>query len=421
MDDIQHLLDATKIVADLGIKLLRKSQMAFDFHHAAYDRTDPRTGKLEHIEAHGQQHHVVPQPSPVIEQPQEGTVNAIKTKKELIAALQEADGQTLYSGINATGSSRERFYIKRDGQMQIVHRSAVDAARDKLKLVRDYPSGSQWKLKKPQKQVPEPPIDTNLREQLEAYKATLAAQYVEQATATFARFKATYGPDLRGKGPDGYTLNNGKYGKVWDKYRGMTQRDANNEVHLLDYAVKDAGERYAEATVEAWHDKIIGKVKDLQNTTVHRLNGYIFIITGERDGKKITIEQNMIINRSTNGLLFNQFPSRIYVDGKFHSEAAYKKVTGDDAVERAAKEKTDAEKRAKNMLPSRLFAKYDKVQIKLVRKDGSKYEIEGTVTTERNDKTVVRAGSNRFNMKDYAIETGKLARWNGKVPEEPQN
>jgi hypothetical protein len=33
----------------------------------------------------------------------------------------------------------------------------------------------------------------------------------------------------------------------------------------------------------------------------------------------------MIMNVSSRGTLFNQFPARIYVDGKFTSEAKFKK------------------------------------------------------------------------------------------------
>ena len=253
---------------------------------------------------------------------------------------------------------------------------------------------------------------TDLKEQLEAYKDKLQAQYIDSVTSTLGWLQRMYGLNLRGKN-ENVSLRNSKHYKVLENIGGSTYMDTDGNYHIDQAAAADNGREYANATIEAWHDKIMHKVKDLQNSTVHHLDGNRFIISGERDGKKISIEQDMIINRSTNGTVFNQFPARIYVDGKFHSEAAYKKLTGDDTIEKQAKAVKDADKRAKYMLPSGIFAKGDKVKLKLKRGE-ERYETEGTVLTERNGKTVVRYGANRFNMRDMGIETEKLARWNDK-------
>lgn len=261
-------------------------------------------------------------------------------------------------------------------------------------------------------QPQEAAVMTNLKEQLEAYKDKLQAQYIDSVTSTLGWLQRLYGQNLREKN-ENTSLRNSKHYKVLENIGGSTYMDTDGNYHIDQAAAADKGREYADATIAAWHDKITGKIKDLQNSTVHQLDGNRFIITGERDGKKITIDQDMIINRSANGTMFNQFPARIYVDGKFHSEAAYKKLTGDDAIEKQAKAVKDAEKRAKNMLPSGIFAKGDKVKLKLKRGE-ERYETEGTVLTERNGKTVVRYGANRFNMRDMGIETEKLARWNDK-------
>lgn len=253
---------------------------------------------------------------------------------------------------------------------------------------------------------------TNLKGQLEAYKDKLQAQYIESVTNTLGWLQRLYGQNLREKNQN-TSLRNSTHYKVLENIGGATHMDTDGNYHIDQTAAADKGREYADATIDAWHDKIMYKVKDLQNSTIHHIDGNRFMISGERDGKQIRIEQDMIINRSANGLLFNQFPARIYVDGKFHSEAAYKKLTGDDAIEKQAKAAKDAEKRAKYMLPSGIFAKGDKVKLKLKRGE-ERYETEGTVLTERNGKTVVRYGANRFNMRDIGIETEKLARWNDK-------
>lgn len=331
LEHVKAMQDIERYARELTDESIRKSQMAFDFsrpsppsepHHAAYDRIDPRTGRLEHIAAKGpQQRHIVPASSPTQE---------------------------------------------------------------------------------------ETPM--NLKEQLEAYKPTLEEAYRQTVTSRLNHLKSQYGNDLRGKS-DGNSLTNSKAYSAWERIRPLTNRAADGTVVLDPVAVTAGAEAYAAGTIEAWHGKITEKVQQLDNATVHHLDGNNFGITGYRDGQHVSIHQHMIINRSSQGTPFNQWPARIYVDGKATSEAEYKKLTGGDKAEQQAAEA----KRQANMLPNGIFAKGDEVKIKRVRKsDGSKFEIYGKVTGQRDDKTIVRAGHNRFDMKDYIIETEKLERWNDK-------
>lgn len=82
----------------------------------------------------------------------------------------------------------------------------------------------------------------------------------------------------------------------------------------------------ADDVVAVWANKVQAKMGELDDATVHYVSGTAFRITGTRGGRKVTIEQHMIINVSRLGRLFNQWPSRIYVDGQFTSEAKYKKM-----------------------------------------------------------------------------------------------
>jgi hypothetical protein len=72
--------------------------------------------------------------------------------------------------------------------------------------------------------------------------------------------------------------------------------------------------------------KVNVKAGELTDSKVLRVSGANFRITGMKGDKKVMIEQNQIINVSVKGKLFNQFPARIYVDGKFYSAAAFKKI-----------------------------------------------------------------------------------------------
>jgi hypothetical protein len=97
-----------------------------------------------------------------------------------------------------------------------------------------------------------------------------------------------------------------------------------DECAIDEMKLNKAANDYAEAAVAEWLSKIEGKLGNLENTTVQSFGGCRYTIFGTRAGKKVTIEQDVIVKSSTKGLLFNQFPARIYVDGKFTSETKYK-------------------------------------------------------------------------------------------------
>lgn len=92
-----------------------------------------------------------------------------------------------------------------------------------------------------------------------------------------------------------------------------------NEEALARFADKQAG-----LVIEAWQAKIQEKLGELEDGQVQDVTNHQYRITGKRDGAEVRIEQSMIINVSGKGKLFNQFPARIYVDGKFMSAAKYK-------------------------------------------------------------------------------------------------
>jgi hypothetical protein len=76
--------------------------------------------------------------------------------------------------------------------------------------------------------------------------------------------------------------------------------------------------------------EIVGKLTikcgELTNVSVSLHNGGSgFRIEGQHNGHFVDIYQEQIVNVSIKGKLFNQYPSRIYVDGKFTPAADYSK------------------------------------------------------------------------------------------------
>jgi hypothetical protein len=161
---------------------------------------------------------------------------------------------------------------------------------------------------------------------LTGQKPALVAAFTARINHAFSQMQEKFGPTMGG------IYNSNQY-KFWSE----TVRpccDVNKVAGdvsgfksfytLNESAIAKRAEVYATATVEAWEAKIIGKMQELQNAECRYLSGVSFRITGTRGDKKVSIEQDMILNVSSKGTLFNQFPARIYVEGKFTSEAKYK-------------------------------------------------------------------------------------------------
>ena len=95
---------------------------------------------------------------------------------------------------------------------------------------------------------------------------------------------------------------------------------------LIDEALLTArAAEYAEATALQWLAKITAKLGPVQNASVQWLGaGNLITIHAFREGKLVEFNQEQILKASPRGKLHNQFPSRLYVDGKFVSEAVYR-------------------------------------------------------------------------------------------------
>jgi hypothetical protein len=164
-------------------------------------------------------------------------------------------------------------------------------------------------------------MNTELSAAFEAFKPMIAESYARMVSRAFDRMVEQFGPALRGV----YNSESAKfYGETVARF---TTRQGNR---LSDPVVMDADKlakgaaAYADAVVMEWAAKVEGKVGELDAAEVKRMDGIAFLIRGTRGGKKVEIEQQMILKSSPRGTLFNQFPARIYVDGKFTPEAKYK-------------------------------------------------------------------------------------------------
>lgn len=172
---------------------------------------------------------------------------------------------------------------------------------------------------------------------LDALRPALAEEYKAFVTRIFESTIARFGADLRQSKNYRETVTfKTLVVRSTDYLEVEKQRydEATKTFHPYKYAyvlnptkLEENAQKYAEVQVDAWRDKILAKMGELTSAKVEYFwTSGQFTITGLRGNRAVAIHQTRVMKSSCRGLLFHQFPARIYVDGKFTSEAAYKKM-----------------------------------------------------------------------------------------------
>jgi len=159
---------------------------------------------------------------------------------------------------------------------------------------------------------------TSIATALEAIRPLLADRYANQVRRSFSCMIKALGPTLNG------VYNSYDFAA---NYRGLIAQyvttAADGTCAINEDRLAAGAAAYAEAATIEWQAKIDAKVGQLENIEIKQWHGCNFLISGHRDGRAVAIDQDMILKASTKGKLFNQFPARIYVDGKFTPEKKY--------------------------------------------------------------------------------------------------
>jgi len=155
-------------------------------------------------------------------------------------------------------------------------------------------------------------------------KAQLVAVFTNQVqhsiTKTFDRYVATYGAAMKG-------IYNSRNCGFWKHTVQFCCDSSSNRVGA-EYSLnlQKVALMASQIAVEMADEvlaKVNAKVAQLEDASVALVSGANFVIGGKKNGKIVRMEQNQIINVSVKGKLFNQYPSRIYVNGKFTSAAKF--------------------------------------------------------------------------------------------------
>ena len=164
----------------------------------------------------------------------------------------------------------------------------------------------------------------NIEQAIEALIPTLADRVSAIWRCQFDSLVEDFGPTLKG-------VYNSKSCSLWrDVIRPLcnaVEVSGNRpEYELSDYKVSVLAQKYAEAAANEWSNKIAAKLGDVEYHGFKCFHGCNYLVHATRDGHDIRLDQQLILKYSPKGKLFNQFPARIYVDGKLVSEKKYKEM-----------------------------------------------------------------------------------------------
>ena len=172
-----------------------------------------------------------------------------------------------------------------------------------------------------------------LKDAMKVYAPELAKDYKDFVRTTLKNIQEDLGVGLKG------VFGSGKWYRPFSAIRGSIVKKYPPGVHSLrpeesdkiPYKIHEEkldknADEYGERVAIEWYEKINLKVGGLSRVSTTRPRGGDIKIVGYIDGDKIVVDQQRIINVSSRGTLFHQFPARIYLNEKFISEAKYKKL-----------------------------------------------------------------------------------------------
>ena len=172
----------------------------------------------------------------------------------------------------------------------------------------------------------------NISAEFDAMIPIIAADFSSWVTKTLERILSTYDRKEIHVLGNSFSADGGK----WRQLRTFTVMvDENGErttrytsLYKINYEkIKTESVRYAQSQVDAFKFKLNQKLADLTDIEDLRISGSDFRFVGLLGDKEVLVEQTTVLKCSNKGTLFNQWPCRIYVNGKFMSEAAFKKLS----------------------------------------------------------------------------------------------
>lgn len=170
----------------------------------------------------------------------------------------------------------------------------------------------------------------NISNEFDAMIPTIAADYVAWVTKQCERFVAMDAKTLS-QLPHSWSRDGGLFRQL--RAFLVTIDENGNDTNRFRYTfrvdharIERKATEYATFQVDSFKAKLEAKLVDLTDVRDLNISGVNFTFNGNLGEHKVHVEQTTILKCSEKGTLFNQWPCRIYLNGKFISEAAFKKL-----------------------------------------------------------------------------------------------
>lgn len=164
----------------------------------------------------------------------------------------------------------------------------------------------------------------------------IKADYIDEVRAVAAMFAKEFGEAIPASLPRKYPRSVQADHRFFRDHAD-TIKTGYNEYKLVlnEEAVEAKATKYAEMVALQWFYKTNAKLGEMAEATLVRESSGEVIVTGTKaDGSKVRMQQQRVLKRGpVSGELFNQFPSHLYVDGKFHTAHEYVAKFADAAAE----------------------------------------------------------------------------------------
>jgi hypothetical protein len=156
-----------------------------------------------------------------------------------------------------------------------------------------------------------------IMEALNSDRAAIVSHFVYMVERRFTKMQTDYANDraiMTGNHADYWTM---RFLRPYVKSQGGQAYARPGHWSLNLEAVHKAAARHADAVIAECTAKLVQKLHSLEAVEVIDFFGFQrFTVRGWSNGHTVLVEQQMIVNVSAKGKLFNQYPARIYVDGK---------------------------------------------------------------------------------------------------------
>lgn len=167
----------------------------------------------------------------------------------------------------------------------------------------------------------------DIKQALESYKPIIKERYKKTITYQYDLLVERFTSSMKGiYNSHSCSLFKEAIRPICDDLRKSDSISEKSNFVINPDKLEKVADSYTTFSIEEMYSKINNKINGVSDVEVLIVQNCEFIIKAKLYENTVLIQQQMIINVSSKGKLFNQYPARIYVNGKQISEKKFKEL-----------------------------------------------------------------------------------------------